>query len=79
MKIIRWNCDQSRSEINIKDLSKDVDIQDAVFSLADKNFGVVLLPLEVALEAEQQMLEELKAEKLNCEATDVIVNTGFGS
>ena len=72
MKIIRWNCDQTRSEIDINVLSKDVDIQGAVFSLADKNFGVVLLPLKVALSAEQQMLEELKAEKLDCEASDVI-------
>ena len=74
MRIIKWNCDQAKSDITIDDICKDVDIQGAVFNLADKNFGVVLLPLEVALEAENQMLKELKAEKLNCEASEIVDN-----
>ena len=43
-----------------------------MLNLADKNFWAVLLPIKVALEAEVKTLIELKAEKVDFKASDVI-------
>ena len=63
--------------MDIKDIKNSTEIPGAVFILADKNYGMTLLPIETMVSAEVNMLEELKAKKLesNCDEIVKIVET----
>ena len=75
MKIIKWNCDESHCDLKTEDINDSIEIPGVVFVLADKNFGITLLPIESVVEAEKNMLEELKAHKIrynSCEITQFV-------
>ena len=72
MRIIKWNCDNSNCEINAEDIKMATEITGVVFILADKNYGITLLPIDSMVEAEKNMLAELKAQSLNSTSSEVI-------
>ena len=72
MKIIKWNCDISHCQLTDKSIDKAVDTPGGMFVLADKNFGIALLPIETVAKAEEDMLVELKAKQLDMNTDEVI-------
>ena len=75
MKIIKWNCDESHCDLKTEDINDAIEIPGVIFVLADKNYGITLLPIESVVEAEKNMLEELKAHKIrynSCEITQFV-------
>ena len=71
MKIIKWNCDMSNCDLKDDDIKTASDIPGVVFVLADKNYGLTLLPIETVVEAETKMLQELKAQKVNSSSSEI--------
>ena len=65
VKIIKWNADESQCELRAKDIKLSTEISGAVFILADKNYGMSLIPVETMLQAETNMLKELDAKRTN--------------
>ena len=56
MKIIKWNCDSSTSNLDGRSIIDSVDKLGGIFVLADKNYGIALLPIKTMINAEEQML-----------------------
>ena len=72
MRIIKWNCDNSNCELNAEDIKVATEIPGVVFILADKNYGITLLPIDSMVEAEKNMLTELRAQTVNSTSSEVI-------
>ena len=72
VKIIKWNADESQCELRAKDIKLSTEISGAVFILADKNYGMSLIPVETMLQAETNMLKELDAKRTNYDTKDII-------
>ena len=72
IKIIKWNSDESNCRLDIKDITTCTEIPGAVFILADKNYGMTLLPIDTMVSAEENMLEELKARKVNSNCEEIV-------
>ena len=60
MGIIKWNCDKSQCELTKESIKNAVETPGSIFLLADKNYGIVLLPIEVMVKAAENMLAELE-------------------
>ena len=72
LKIISWNCNQSSDDLDVNDFKKSILIPGANVALADKNYGIVMLPIGAAIKAETDMLKELKAQEIDIGPKQVI-------
>ena len=72
VRIIKWNSDESQCELRAKDIKLSAEIPGAVFVLADKNYGMSLIPVETMIQAETNMLKELDAKMINSDSKEII-------
>ena len=54
-----------------QDIKLSTEIPGAVFVLADKNYGMSLIPVETMLQAETDMLKELDAKKIESDSKEI--------